>query len=229
MAVYIRSAVRLSLLACGLLAFGGCRLVAGYGSVEPGGPGTDGARPMVDGARHDGDHDGADQDADGSVPDGLADAGPRDGLNSGRDETILPTNDMIADVATVDAGPALDLAKADLAKADLAKADLAKADTAVPPPSGWYSVDKIPCTSFCSGLGKANVASVEGAKCASGEVRPQSAIDAGVVFKYGCGAASCTTATPAAGATIGPTQFCYATGQFKDGQTTDWTVGCFCK
>lgn len=113
--------------------------------------------------------------------------------------------------------------------------DTAPPDTAPPPdltptpdqPVGqWYQANAKSCPTFCSGLGKTNTTSPDGARCVSGEMRPASAVAAGITFTYGCWS-SCAPMTGAVNSSsVG--SYCYVPGQKQDGDGTDLTVGCFC-
>jgi hypothetical protein len=90
----------------------------------------------------------------------------------------------------------------------------------------WTQANQQDCPSFCSATGRTNVLSPEGAYCMSGEVRPQSGIDQGIVFTFGCWP-DCTGFTGSYLATSAG-WYCYGQSQSKDNDPTDWTVGCFC-
>jgi hypothetical protein len=82
-----------------------------------------------------------------------------------------------------------DAKKPDAKKPDLRPPDLRPPDTRPPdllPPGKWYQANSQVCPTYCTGIGKANVASPEGARCISGEARPASGVAAGIVFSYGC-------------------------------------------
>jgi hypothetical protein len=107
---------------------------------------------------------------------------------------------------------------------DLSKPDLPRPDLHA---GRWYQADQKNCPTFCGGMSRSNVASPEQALCMSGEVRPQSGIDAGITFTYGCWNGCGAQLTPLASKSYG--DHCYVTGQTQDGDPTDRTVGCFCK
>jgi hypothetical protein len=77
-----------------------------------------------------------------------------------------------------------------------------------------------------------NVAGPEGAHSMSGEVRPKSGVDQGIMFTYSCPGANCSPVSTAMQATtvknyLG-TGYCYQPGQKQDADKTDRTVGCYC-
>lgn len=87
---------------------------------------------------------------------------------------------------------------------------------------GWLQANDQNCPSFCSGQGLQNVLSPDNARCASGEVRPNSAI--GILsYPFGTwGTAGWTSNSSSNG------NHCYGVGQVVDWDNTDRTVGCFC-
>jgi hypothetical protein len=91
---------------------------------------------------------------------------------------------------------------------------------------GWVQADSKNCLDHCTTLGKVNVPSPEGAHCMSGEVRPQSGINDGIVFTYGCWPDCLPQGPTIVSASVG--LFCYHDGQTQDYDDTDLTVGCFC-
>jgi hypothetical protein len=102
-------------------------------------------------------------------------------------------------------------------------------DTVPPPdidPGRWYQANSKDCAPFCSGIGRSNDVSPEGARCMSGENRPQSGIDQGIKFTYGCWPNCAAQAPPIPASSQGP--FCYRPGQKTDGDGSDLTVGCYC-
>jgi hypothetical protein len=94
----------------------------------------------------------------------------------------------------------------------------------------WFNVDRVNCVTYCSGISRTNIPSTEGSRCASGENRPQSAIDTPVSFIHGC-FGSCTSAFVYAGAESWSTDdtFCYGTAQSKDYDASDRTIACYCR
>lgn len=94
----------------------------------------------------------------------------------------------------------------------------------------WFNADRQYCPTFCTGIGRTNVNSPEGSKCASGENRPQSAIDTPVSFVWGCfGTCSSTFVYAGAESNSAPNTYCYGTIQPKDYDVTDYTIACFCQ
>jgi hypothetical protein len=93
---------------------------------------------------------------------------------------------------------------------------------------GWFLYEGESCQDVCQAIGLANVPSPEGAMCASGELRPTSAI--GIVqFTKGCwGGCSAQGPAQVSGAES-VAQHCYRPGQKRDRDRTDLTVGCFCQ
>jgi len=103
--------------------------------------------------------------------------------------------------------------------------DAGAPETAPPDPGKWYQANNEECTAFCAAKTLTNVASPEGAKCASGENIPQSAIDQKIDFN------SCY---PSCAAHLKPNPRsyggeCYGDDQKQDGDGSDKTRGCFCK
>lgn len=90
----------------------------------------------------------------------------------------------------------------------------------------WIQADTIFCPTACSLISAVNVASSDGAYCASGEVRPASAIAAGIKFTFGC-TGGCVAGAPPGAQSVGSR--CYLPGQKRDADKTDLTVGCFCR
>lgn len=90
----------------------------------------------------------------------------------------------------------------------------------------WIQADTVFCPTACSLISAVNVASSDGAYCASGEVRPVSAIAAGIKFTFGC-TGGCVAGAPPGAQSSGP--YCYLPGQKHDADKTDRTVGCFCR
>lgn len=91
----------------------------------------------------------------------------------------------------------------------------------------WYQADQKNCASHCTSLSRTNVPSPEQALCMSGEVRPESGIDQGIKFTWGCVGGCAAQSPPLPSKSYGTD--CYKTGQKQDGDDTDRTVGCFCK
>ena len=91
----------------------------------------------------------------------------------------------------------------------------------------WYQANLQECNAHGASLGKANTPSTEGARCMSGETRPPSGIAQGITFAYGCWP-NCA-GQPGVIESSSSGGFCYHTGQKKDGDKTDRTVGCFCR
>ncbi len=143
--------------------------------------------------------------------------------------------------ARPEAGSAADLARpADQRAPDTRRPDTRAPDTRVPdtrapdtrkpdlvPPGKWYQASSQVCPTFCAGLGRANVASPEGARCMSGEVRPASGVAAGIAFVYGCWPSCAAMGGAIASVSVGT--YCYYPGQKQDGDGSDLTVGCFCR
>lgn len=92
----------------------------------------------------------------------------------------------------------------------------------------WYSALNQNCPSFCSSMGKTNIASPEGNYCASGEVWTKSVQDAGITRSYGCYGTGCYALTSIKTATS-DRGYCYMTGQTPDDDNTDRTLACYCK
>lgn len=90
----------------------------------------------------------------------------------------------------------------------------------------WVQADSKNCLDHCGTLGKVNVPSPEGAHCMSGEVRPQSGINQGIIFTYGCWPDCLPQGPPIVSASVG--KYCYRDGQKQDNDDSDLTVGCFC-
>ena len=90
----------------------------------------------------------------------------------------------------------------------------------------WYQANEASCPTYCAGKGLSNVASADGGKCVSGEARPQSAIAQGIVFTWGC-SSTCTAQSGTTTQSYG--KYCYRPGQKHDDDSTDRTVGCFCR
>lgn len=100
--------------------------------------------------------------------------------------------------------------------------------TPPPPPAGaWMQANGQECGAFCSGLGKANVTSADGAKCTSGENIPASAVAAGITYDQ-C-YPSCNAHVADDGSPVSVGKYCYSTGQKHDDDASDVTRGCFCK
>ena len=93
--------------------------------------------------------------------------------------------------------------------------------------SKWHNAHGQDCSTFCRGLGGVNVNSPDGFACTSGEVRPLSAIQAGVDYSpTGCWRDCRSPMGGAGAASVGGR--CYSPGQKRDNDGTDVTVGCFC-
>lgn len=90
----------------------------------------------------------------------------------------------------------------------------------------WFQVpiSTDTCSDHCSAMDLNNLASVEGARCASGENRPASA--AGIISYRAC-FPNCTPGGNVSGA-ASEGMFCYRPGQVRDADTSDRTEGCFC-
>lgn len=92
---------------------------------------------------------------------------------------------------------------------------------------GWFLYEGESCPAVCEAIGLTNVPSPEGALCASGEVRPASAI--GIVqFKKGCWP-NCAAEGPSVMGAQSIGGSCYKPGQKRDNDRTDVTMGCFCQ
>lgn len=99
----------------------------------------------------------------------------------------------------------------------------------------WFQATGQHCPTFCSNLGKVNVPSPDGYRCASGEILPVSAKRSGKVnwvygcdrFNPGCGANHWwNSVNSVAGRCYGQNH----TGpQPRDSDITDVTVGCYCQ
>jgi hypothetical protein len=105
------------------------------------------------------------------------------------------------------------------------------ADSGSDAPTGqWYPSfpPGAPCLMLCAFGGKVMAPSPEGAHCASGELRPASAVAAGIAFLTGCPNSDCS---PQQGPLITHSveQFCFKPGQKQDKNSTDLTMGCFCR
>lgn len=89
----------------------------------------------------------------------------------------------------------------------------------------WIQTEGRLCADVCKQHGMTAGKDPAGASCVSGETRPGSATGA-IKFTKGCWG-GCTSQGDLANDTLGP--FCYAKGQTKDADLTDFTVGCYCK
>lgn len=99
---------------------------------------------------------------------------------------------------------------------------------------GWLfvamsvSVTNKVCSTFCENQGLESTASIEGAFCASGENLEPSALDV-LEFPYGCfPGGNCATNTRGFALAQNTAHFCYGTGQTRDADPSDITVGCHC-
>ncbi len=97
-------------------------------------------------------------------------------------------------------------------------------------PGQWFGVTggSTNCATFCSGLNpsRSNVQDADGARCVSAEVKSVTAVASGIAIPaYG--------SLPRTGLNTAPDTanpvFCYNNPQVKDYDTTDLTVGCFCR
>jgi hypothetical protein len=116
----------------------------------------------------------------------------------------------------------------DLAALDSLPPDTLAPDTLSPDmdTGRWYQANEANCPTYCAGKGLTNVASADGGKCVSGEARPQSAITQGITFTWGC-SSTCTAQSGITTQSYG--KYCYRPGQKQDDDSTDRTVGCFCR
>lgn len=113
-------------------------------------------------------------------------------------------------------------------------------------PAKWYQApyNTANCVTFCRGLGKNSMPGPEGHFCASGEMRPKSAIDQGMRLVHGCWGAcpfgfvgyprpgsqtSCGSCDNGPCDTL-PGNFwaCWHATQKKDCDATDAVIACFC-
>lgn len=104
--------------------------------------------------------------------------------------------------------------------------DAAPPIDAAPKPGTWLQANGQDCGPFCSSRGQTNIASPEGAKCTSGENIPASALAAGIMYD------KCFPSCNAHLSGQNPMSYgknCYASGQNKDGDSSDVTRGCFCR
>lgn len=104
-------------------------------------------------------------------------------------------------------------------------------DASTDAPKGqWYQSmpPGAPCLILCGLGGKVTAKSPEGAFCASGEVRPASAIAAGIAFMAGCPGNDCSAHPGPQVPALSIEHFCYLPDQKQDKDGTDVTVGCFC-
>ncbi len=93
----------------------------------------------------------------------------------------------------------------------------------------WFSVLNVNCEDYCQNIGKTNISSPDGHKCASGELIPSSSIGF-LNFPYGCWP-NCSAHGAANGKSIkhGRKWRCYGDNQKRDIDNTDIVVGCYCK
>ncbi len=92
---------------------------------------------------------------------------------------------------------------------------------------GWFNAYTQECDAFCSGIGKANVASLAGYKCASVEARLQASI--GILNFSGASGCWHSCSAPEGRPASSGGIWCWASGQKRDYDRTDKTVGCYCK
>lgn len=110
---------------------------------------------------------------------------------------------------------------------DLLSADSLSPDTFA---GAWYSVDKARCGTWCAGQGMGSAPGPETARCASGEVRPQSYGATKLGYKYGCFNGCAPLANSGvANADTNVLGYCYADGQTWDNDKTDIAIACFCR
>ncbi len=88
----------------------------------------------------------------------------------------------------------------------------------------WVPTSSVNCSKVCVDKGKTNGRSPEGARCVSGENVVASAVP-WVTFSFGCWPNCKPNNTTDTSSYAGN---CYATGQKRDNDKTDNTVGCFC-
>jgi len=159
----------------------------------------------------DGPSDGRHLQAESSLVDGAA------------TEEARPPDAPLVDARRPDL-PGPDLQARDARSPDARPRDLIPSDVRA---GKWYQANQKHCPTYCSGVGLVNEPSIEGAYCASGEVRPKSAIDQGIDFHWGCW----PDCTPHTGLFVAKSEsgYCFMNGQVKDYDNTDRTVGCFCR
>ncbi|MBY0370397.1 hypothetical protein K2X33_06905 [bacterium] len=87
---------------------------------------------------------------------------------------------------------------------------------------GWFQANKQNCPTFCQSKSLNNILSPDSARCASGEVRPNSARGI-LTFPYGTWGEDGYTASSSSSG-----NYCYGVGQNPDHDDSDYTVGCFC-
>lgn len=165
----------------------------------------------------------------GSAPDPCANVtcAPGRVCVEGRCQGAGPSTDQYP--STDDAGSWFpDAPPSDALAPDLLAPDTLSPDTLSPDmdTGRWYQANEANCPTYCTGKGMTNVASVDGCLCVSGEARPQSAIAQGITFTWGC-SSTCTAQSNITTQSYG--KYCYKPGQKQDDDSTDRTVGCFCR
>lgn len=94
----------------------------------------------------------------------------------------------------------------------------------------WYQAKAESCTTLCTAKGLKS-APEPGTQifCISGEMRPENAIKAGIVFTFGAWRdASPVPNSQYAGGLKSEGIYCWSPGQKRDNDKTDKTVGCYC-
>ena len=86
----------------------------------------------------------------------------------------------------------------------------------------WFQANSLECSAFCSSIGRVSKVDPEyNGRCTSGETRN---VGTGVTYSYGSWGPERTDFNTAA--SVG--EYCYYSGQRRDNDGTDRTVGCFC-
>jgi hypothetical protein len=143
------------------------------------------------------------------------------------DLPVWSGSDQPTHIGISDQSPASD-AVALHTKPDLLTADQRPPDQQPPDQNSgkWYQANQKNCPTHCGSLDRVNVPGPEGAHCMSGEVRSGSGIAQGISFPWGC-FGGCTPMGPHQAVSVGDE--CYKPGQKQDGDSTDRTVGCYCR
>lgn len=105
-------------------------------------------------------------------------------------------------------------------------------------PGDWYQVDRKDfagqedCTNFCGRLGRLNIDSPDGSRCASGELLPPSALNK-ISFTKGCGKDYSCSVPHGANHGISDGKagiaYCWGDGQKQNKNGSDEVQGCFCR
>ncbi len=90
----------------------------------------------------------------------------------------------------------------------------------------WYQADLQVCSTFCSNIGRTNVQNVDGARCASGEIRPPNI--SGITWTYGTWGGNCVPGTASCNKSNNGA-YCYGADQGQDADGTDLSVACYCR